>query len=61
MVFRMQTDDTAEGDGMTEKQRAERILANLTAVNEDLLALVNDVGHSINCNDKASRPLCGPA
>lgn len=40
---------------MTEKQRAERILANLTAVNEDLLALKDDVGHNINYNDRASR------
>ncbi|HEX6798949.1 MAG TPA: hypothetical protein VF116_14660 [Ktedonobacterales bacterium] len=47
---------------MNEKQRAERILANLEgvnedllAVNEDLLAFMDDVGHSIDYRDKASR------
>lgn len=40
---------------MTEKQRAERILANLAAVNDDLRAFVNDVGRSIDFNDKASK------
>lgn len=40
---------------MNEKQRAERILANLEGVNEDLLAFMDDVGLSINYRDAASR------
>lgn len=40
---------------MNEKQRAERILASLESVNEDLLAFVDDVGRSINFHDAASR------
>jgi hypothetical protein len=40
---------------MNEKQRAVRILANLEGVKEDLLALMDDVGHSINYRDAASR------
>src|SRR5690242_9299084 len=41
--------------GMNEKQRAVRILANLEGAKEDLLALMDDVGHSINYRDAASR------
>src|SRR5260221_11452381 len=39
---------------MNEKARAERILTNMAGVGEDLLALVDEVGHSINFNDRAS-------
>ena len=39
---------------LTTKQRAQRILASLTSVNEDLLALADDVGHSINFRDLTS-------
>ncbi len=39
---------------MNERERAERILANLAGVGEDLMALVDDVGHGIDYRDQAS-------
>ena len=39
---------------MNDKQRAERILSSLANVNEDLLALLDDVGQSINVRDAAA-------
>ncbi len=40
---------------MNEKQRAERILTSLANVNEDLLALLDDVWLGINHRDRAAR------
>lgn len=39
---------------MNERQRAERILGSLANVNEDLLALLDDVGQGINVRDAAA-------